>query len=520
MQLDRSTNLIEITQYLLKNNSFQNNQGCISSVLPPVNGGKMNYWAIIRDAKTNIPKILLKKQIGYKTSQDGEIHDICTIKNTVNEKIKLYECEHNKKYNIIAKLIPISSDANNNLFNLKYHPWKELFATFLGHSMIINACSPHFILYYGYFRCNHSDKSMFKNVNIIKRLNNKAITTELKKHIVDIGIGINKLDISEETKNIIVPKYEALEKDINRINKSDYAAGVLTIILEKGNSDLSHYIDTKSFISTKEIEIITFQILQALMCLHEYTQFVHLDLHLYNILVKNIPTKYKNKKLYKKYNIHDNLFYVENNEIDICLIDFGRSEHLPSLSIDELANEAKSQHNFLFDTTKTATYYNNIKYNLTKNKKFYREYFKSFDVYRVFSELYASCKDQIDPDADKLLKGIIRDSKQDFLVNFATYIPNSKISKKHEYQGHPYTLIKKFYIEFGTFSQDLEAIEPEIWYNDYYSTKYKDYEITNDNIKDFHNTVLYPKLNANRKKNQEIKNVEIKNIQQPELSDA
>jgi hypothetical protein len=333
--------------------------------------------------------------------------------------------------------------------------------------------------------CTHADESMFKNVNIVRRFKNKKIITNIKKNIIDIAGNIDQLDVSDNVQDALKLKYLPLKLNIENLDKTDYGHGVLMLVIEKGDIDLSKYISSLQKISSIELMSISFQILQALCTMHEYLGVVHLDLHLYNILIKYIQTTESKKTLFKTYKIFDKTYYVPNIGINIAIIDFGRSEFLYKMKPNEIANEALSQYNFLASKSnaKSIEFYNRVKRNVTKNINHYREYLKSFDVWRVFTELYIACKDIADTDGLEFLRNVIDDSGTDFLSNLPSYSIKLTQSSDTIYNGHPKNILQKYIYKKGIFVDNLS--NNENYMNDTGSKTETSYTISSSKIKIF-----------------------------------
>lgn len=512
MQVDRIENY-NIVQSNIKNTLlYQEKRGsygtCIFPISAPKKGGSLHHWAVIRNYLGK-PLILVRKQIGYKASQDGEAHDVCFIENKDAEPNK-YICINNKTLNIVAKLVPISETSLKNIDNVKYQPWREIYIMTLTSNFVLNSLSPHFPLYYKHFVCPYADPAMFKNINIIRRLNNNAKMLDIQKNIVDIGKNLEELSVGNRIYQNLKPKFDLMAQNFDQNYTPGYGKGVATILMEKGGQDLAKFFDYSNKIDTEIIYNISFQILQALATLHECTNVVHMDLHLYNILVKDNHKPPKGKKYYKIFDMWDKKYYVPHIDFDIWIIDFGRSEMLDYAKANDLALIAKREHNFLFNANKTATFYSGVKHNLNKNLPFFREFFKSFDVLRVFNELHNSCRDIVDPSALTFLSHIIADAKTDFL----THLPDIKFRagdpNKYYYAGHPKNLLEKYFFKKKIFTTSLE--DDEEWIN---NKPHNDvvYGINNKIIKDiqflkkkqFKNSIkniknLYTKLNNNYEK--------------------
>lgn len=461
-------NKINNVIYTTKIGSFGS---CIHPILAPKKGSKCHYWAVIRNYK-NKPLILLRKQIGYKASQDGEAHEVCfvdqnkVVQNPENASKCDYICESVKSFELIAKLIPISETALENLDNIKYQPWKEIFIMTLTRTWVNTGASPHFGMYYGHLICPYADQRMFKNVNIVRRFKNNIKMMEIRKDIIDIGKNLDELSLGNKIYQKIKPNFDQLNNNFENLYKPGYGKGVATILMERGTIDLSKYIDTLTSISHEEVITIAFQILQALTCMHEMANVVHMDLHLYNLLIKDLPKPPKNKKWYRTYGMYDKYYHVPLLNYDVWIIDFGRSEKIDLLKADDLAIKARDEHNFLFNPNKTSEFYGNVKYNLERGISFFREYFKSFDVLRVFTELHIALRDRAEHESLTFLSSMIHDAKTDFLGNLSNTKLRKGDPKTHYYVGHPKNLLEKYFYRQKIFSEKIHEDEPDKWIHD------------------------------------------------------
>jgi len=452
---------------------------CIQPILPPRKGSRQYHWAVIRRSSDNHPLFLIRRQIGYKNSQDGEAHEICMIKKTgtnsahESKSNESYVCDNTEKLHIIVKLIPVKKEAMDNMDNLfDYHPWKEIWYTSFASDITFKQISPHFPFYYSGFTCESpATIDMFKNINIRRRIKNKTITTDIMTQIVDIGAKINELDYSSDVHDKLMIGYDLLKNRIKNINSGDYGQGVEMLLIEQCEEDFGRHLDSLQKISYNEVLMISFQILQALLVLHDTTNIIHFDLHPHNIVIKKQYTHSTNgnvsKRVFNEYEVYDKTYYVPQHEYNILIIDFGRSEKLEFMTVDEMAVKASRDYAFLINESKSRDYYNRVHKNLQKDVRFFREYFKSFDVMRIFTELYHTLYDVADRRSLDFLKSIAKDAKTDFVSNFAT-LKYSR-SKKHTYIGHPETLLNKYFYENNIFTENLGEIKPKQWE---YGTKY------------------------------------------------
>jgi serine/threonine protein kinase len=470
----RLNNFFEIRKKLTKTLSFKN-EGCIYPIDRPEKGGYQHYWAVIKEGNT--PKFLIKKQIGYKTSEDGEAHEICFIDNEKND-VNEFLCESGNKYNIIAKLAPINKDALDNSKNITYFPWREDFINYLMGLILFNGISPYFCYYYGSYTCKNASQYMFKNVNIIRRFKNQSILTDIQKEIVVIGKKISQLEIAYDEIESLLRKNKDLDAAISKKIKPNYGHGVYTAFIERGGKDLYNYLEVLSGITNEFIYCISFQILQALIAMHETFNVIHMDLHLYNILVFEHDIKNK----YITYKIYTQKFYVPLCGIDLRIIDFGRSMIVKYQKNEKLANEAREQYELFMGPNTGFDFYKKVLNNLNRNRKYYTECFKSFDVFRVFNELLHSLKDTIPKESVNFLESIVNDSSADFEQHFV------QRERKNGLIGTPLQILQKYFINKDIFTSIDEKYKPLID-NDVH----QEYIIDRKNIKNI-NEVLKKKL--------------------------
>jgi hypothetical protein len=422
----------EIRKKMATNISFKN-EGCIYPIDRPEKGSHEHYWAVIKEGQQ--PRFLVKRQIGYKKSEDGEAHEICFI-DQENTKNGAFLCESGNKYNIIAKLAPINKEALDNPRNIKYFPWREDFINYLMVAILIANISPYFCYYYGSYVCKNADQYMFKNVNLIRRFKNQSILMNAQKEIVSIGKKLSQLDIAYDEIESLMRKNKDLENAVEKKIKRNYGHGVYTAFMERGDKDLYGYLDVMSNITNETIYCLSFQILQALIAMQETFDVMHMDLHLYNLLV----TEHGNNKNNIAYNIFGHKFYVPLIGFDIRIIDFGRSLIAKHQKNEMLANEAREQYELFNGTNSSFDFYKKVLNNLTRNRKYYIECFKSFDVLRVFNELLAMLQSIAPKESVNFLESIVNDATEDFEVNF------TQRERKKGLIGTPLKILQNYYI--------------------------------------------------------------------------
>lgn len=438
--------------------------GCIHKINPPKYDGYKHAWGVIK-GKNGKPLLILKKRIGSIDTRDGEAHLVGFVKDSnfiKKNKEKIYKITDIKKYfdePLVVKFIPINK---NELFvndPLEENVLKELYINILISDVFFNQkirnpknneenkfalISSSFPIYLDYFICPKASKDMFHNKNIVSKYKNKELTKELLEDSKNFQ---KKLFDLKNPSNYRIQKIHEAHKEIvnelKNLHNPNYGTSVIILLQEKADMDLDKYLENSSYISIEEVKILSFYILHTLYCLHECLGIIHLDLHLENILLK-----LRDKRTHSVFKINtDNklTYIVPDHEYYLLICDFGGSEFLDYISPKDLSDEARHQYRILISGKGSKEYHLSVYNNLTKNKKRYQEFFKSFDVYRVFRELYVTINMKTHESTIDFLREIINKSRRDFVHNLSSQ--NSK-NMVGEGEGKPYNLLKTYFSEF------------------------------------------------------------------------
>lgn len=308
---------------------------------------------------------------------------------------------NNKLYRPICgqKIIPISVESANNLFNIKYEPWLEYYINEKINKLIINYITPGVPITYDWFFIYGVNSFLFDNKRMINKMeisdNAKEIVSHLEKARKTIYYN---MDMRSEIKKHLRSEGTYEEKDLmlselGIVVISEYVGRTINDITTSIKS-VQYKKDIGSIFSVNEKFFkYMFDIVYTLCCLNKRLNIIHGDLHLNNTTLRHIDIPYLSSNdwtdKHSAYIIDGECYLFSYNNIIGTIIDFSRGFIIPDEpSITKITREKNAQ--------RILAYYENLFptfMNIYRNK-LKSALFTDFSmVYKVFTaiDLYIHC---------------------------------------------------------------------------------------------------------------------------------
>lgn len=419
-------------------------------------------------------------------------NNINTIKKFI---IEFSQTSHNLEYG--QKIVPFSFLEFGNTGNIVYPQWKELIINQQILSLLYNFVSIGFPLYIDWFLIYNSDKNLYDNSSIFKKLlYSEQIFNLLHKdgrHTPTLVDTYNKL----KDKRNIIQKYLILDEySSNNHNHVNPEISLMTNILYSDYSIcyIYEYVgDTlyTNLLNNKEISNdynlfskYLFEIIYNLYCLNLKGIF-HRDLHLNNITIHKKFINHLNKNNQNLYNLNSNIhknpnsflnsieindsyditdgkfiYKFENNELYTNIIDFNQSimyGYNSKIQTKKVIEQFINLEYYNIISTIGIVFPEYIKNNGSnfveklKNKDFYTSIFvnlSSYDIYKLTNCLLTFYKNRsVNPKIIKLLKDLNIHSFK-LLEDIIKINLNSKIIQKNMIFPN-YVFLTTYFQEFN-----------------------------------------------------------------------
>ena len=250
---------------------------------------------------------------------------------------------NDNKLELTQKIVPFTYKELYSYRNMIYPQWKEFAINHKISHILYNHVSIGFPLFVDWFIISNSNKNLYDNKSINKKLlyneqimNMIKILQDKKNKFTNIEKVINQLFDKLKQKRNIIDK-----NDISNILYSNYS---ICYIYEYVGDTLYNNIKYNNILEDYEIfNKYMFEIIYNMYCLN-LKGIIHGDLHLNNITIHN---KYSNiKDSYDLYNLNEknledkrNIYKNINNGKSINIIDYDRS-----IILFELFDNNKSHH--------------------------------------------------------------------------------------------------------------------------------------------------------------------------------
>jgi hypothetical protein len=426
-------------------------------------------------------------RLGNNDSLDGEAYRLCKPekKDKFNKKTGYYEawCKYTNTFLFAVKIIPLTIEEAANEYDESIgRTWKEIKILKQLVGLFRKNVSQNIPLYYINTICPDSRIEDYNNTNIINYFKDGEKVEKLAELIKEIGeikdqlVGIKHYREIKDNIDAIYSHYlEEFLKNNTFKPEKQYSNKSVLIFNEISDFDVTHLLENyPEFVLRREYILPSiFQILYGIATVQKHLELVHFDLHLSNVLVtKILPNRFWH------YRIDKTDYYIPNQGYLFKIWDFGRAHYLHTDDPNKIKKNILKQFNrfFKFNNNEFNKYLNN-----TFSKIAFRKYLYSFDVFRFFSAYYykltqsinemskdnvsskktqttSSTQDPLNilnprqinnlPEFE-VIKKIIDYSVDDIIYNMV----NPRI-KKHEYNGHPQQLIKKFFKSYTTAPTD------------------------------------------------------------------
>ena len=257
---------------------------------------KKKYICIESGGDISLQKIISRYK---KLDSKGKFSDIIELKLKNIDKL------------ISIKQLPINVEEKENMFNINYNIWRELYNYKKTSTLVKKKICPNLQLYYGYFICN---TCKFKN----KRIKDSMCLLIVKEY-------------SDKTFKEWIIEYIKSDK----------------------------YKKLKSNVKVLFWKNIYFQILIALYSIQKYYYIIHGDLHWDNILINEIKSDG-----HWLYNINNTKYYIPNLGFQLYITDFGKSINFSKFNIIVKNNENYNDLSKSFSNTDEAGLVCGIDYNI------------------------------------------------------------------------------------------------------------------------------------------------------------
>lgn len=329
-------------------------------------------------------------------------YNISTLRTFYTMSSSFYNIEDdNKKFKSFCgqKIIPISIESANNLFNIKYDPWLEYYINEKINKLIFNYITPGVPVTYDWFFIYGVNSFLFDNKKMINKIeisdNAKEIVSHLEKARKNIYYN---MDIRSEIKKHLKSEgtYEEKElmlSELGIVVLSEYVGRTINDITSSIKSS-QYKKDIGSIFSVNEKFFkYMFDIVYTLCCLNKRLNVIHGDLHLNNTTLRHIDIPYLSsndwKDKHSAYIIDKECYLFSYNNLVGTIIDFSRGFIIPDeSSLTKITREKNVQ--------RILAYYENLFpiFMNTYRSKMKAALITDFSlIYKVFTaiDLYIHC---------------------------------------------------------------------------------------------------------------------------------
>ena len=310
----------------------------------------------------------------------------------------------NQIYKAALKVIPLTYQESNNIKNIKYKSWKELYLLTCCYNIVQNYNTQNLPIIILYFICKNCNKDDYLNPNVTKYFNNLSIRKKIKK--------------SNDSSDKLL--YKKMEK------RKGYGLSSLCVLNELCHDSIKGLLSV-----TEEVEKISqemfmsfiFQIINGLYAINKIYKIIHFDCHGGNILVSKVISGG-----YWTYQVNNIVYYIPNHGYILKIWDFGRSliiDKDPYIKLyDNIVLQCKRFFKSAFDNDSEL------------EKKIYKYLSKDniqligycFDIWRIISYIFSKLKkdsylDYKFNDIIKLLNRIKKKCEQNWIIPLLSQQP-------------------------------------------------------------------------------------------------
>ena len=274
-----------------------------------------------------------------------EKYSIKTLRTFYTSSSSLYTDYANMdKYKSICgqKIIPISMEAANNLFNIKYDPWLEYYINEKLNKLVMNSVSPSFPLTYDWFFIYGVNTFLFDNKQMVNKMelsdNARDIVSQLEKARKTIYYN---MDMRSEIKKHLhsqgsYDEKELILSDIGIVILSEYVGRTINdITASMRSSQYKKDIGSIFSVNAKFFKYM-FDIIYSLSCMNKRLNVIHGDLHLNNTTLRHVDIPYLSSmdwtNMHSAYVIDKECYIFEYNNMIGTIIDFSRGFIIPEES--------------------------------------------------------------------------------------------------------------------------------------------------------------------------------------------
>lgn len=312
----------------------------------------------------NFRKIMLKKLPEDKKYFANLIKKY-TEQHVENFKLHLTTSLHKLQYedkqriiNMGFKMTPLNLIESEEVFDLRYKPWREIYIGYASNNLIMNAITPGLSILSNWYFIRNIRKGMFDNTSQYERMKNSELARDIIRQLYNAQRGTyTAIKMSEGRKEkmtqYINSKFKRLSDKIDgpidyaieEIIMSDCAIISITENIGRTIADIFTIIEYNSALNTAIGKPLTdggyeffakymFEICYTLLCLNKRLGVIHGDLHLNNATIGLLYQKPVSSIV--EY-ICERKYYFKNHGYFGGVIDFSRAMMLPD-KIDDLDN--------------------------------------------------------------------------------------------------------------------------------------------------------------------------------------
>lgn len=272
--------------------------------------------------------------------------------NVKNARIYIKNIEYNKgkinpKLELGQKLIQLKIHDIENIGNIKYEPWREIFIGYIVSNIVVNGQSPNFPLFKDWFIIRGNNKNIWDNKKSIEKIKNSEQIKEVINHLEKINKGLYSYNKTAKRNIYINNNFYNLHNAINlpisyaeeEIILAEYILVLITENLDNTLADLPELMKSRKysrnvgflFHNYEIISGLVFGYIYGLYCLNK-SNIIHGDLHYNNATIfkkvnfYNVKEKkqiHPNSKII--YNIKNKNYIFPNQGTVAGIIDFSRS---------------------------------------------------------------------------------------------------------------------------------------------------------------------------------------------------
>lgn len=245
---------------------------------------------------------------------------------------KYFTVNDNSRLGLGQKVMTFNYKQLKEYNNIIHYQWKEVFINKLVTDIVYNMISPCFPIFVDWILIRKSNRFIYDNENIYRKILNSDKAKDLIHHINAVRDGFNEMHGKSRSK-ILARLIKKFKKTMELIESNILMSDVSICLISEyaGRSMYQHLY------KNKEINIVgdlysnydvfrkyIFEIIFSLYALN-LKGVIQGDMHLSNVLL-NIKNIIEGNNNYVIYNLNsENIFAFKHKGVYPCIIDYGRS---------------------------------------------------------------------------------------------------------------------------------------------------------------------------------------------------